>query len=70
MGGMLAAVDEGMAAPPSQGEEESKEDVVKANLLKTVNIINSGFYLVISLLFSSEKEWQQEKHAWLEVATT
>lgn len=33
-----------------------------------MNIVNSGFYLVISLLFSSEKEWKQELFAWLEVA--
>lgn len=40
------------------------------NALKTVNIVNSGFYLVVSLLFSSEKEWRQEVFAWLDVAVT
>ena len=75
MGGLLSLVEEGTALAISKSEEvkqpeESKEESFVLNGLKTVNIVNSGFYLVISLLFSSEKEWRKEIYAWLEVAVT
>lgn len=65
MGNLLSAADRGFE--PSV-DEESKEEGAARKALKAVNLVNSGFYLVISLLFSSLDEWKVEKRAWLKVA--